>query len=41
MTEIKKSEEWRGKTGGLSEEELQEFFSTDVICRLGVLDNEG
>jgi nitroimidazol reductase NimA-like FMN-containing flavoprotein (pyridoxamine 5'-phosphate oxidase superfamily) len=41
MTENQQSEEWRGKTGPLSDEELEEFLSTDVICRLGVLDEEG
>lgn len=41
MTETKNSEEWRGKVGKLSDEELSEFLSTDAICRLGVLDNDG
>jgi nitroimidazol reductase NimA-like FMN-containing flavoprotein (pyridoxamine 5'-phosphate oxidase superfamily) len=43
MTDEQKNqqESWRGKVGGLTEEELQEFLSTDVLCRLGVLDDEG
>jgi nitroimidazol reductase NimA-like FMN-containing flavoprotein (pyridoxamine 5'-phosphate oxidase superfamily) len=43
MTDEQKNqqESWRGKVGGLTEDELQEFLSTDVLCRLGVLDDEG
>ena len=35
------NQEWRGKVGKLSEDEVKEFLSTDVLCRLGVLDDEG
>ncbi|MCO5221291.1 MAG: pyridoxamine 5'-phosphate oxidase family protein [Thermomicrobiales bacterium] len=35
------NQEWRGKVGKLSDEEMNEFLSTDVLCRLGVLDDEG
>lgn len=35
------NQEWRGKVGKLSEEEMQEFLSTDVLCRLSVLDDDG
>lgn len=41
MTNTKSTEEWRGKVGRLSEDDLNEFLSTDVICRLGVLDDQG
>ncbi len=41
MTDSNSSEEWRGKVGKLSDEELNEFLSTDAICRLGVLDPDG
>lgn len=35
------NQEWRGKVGKLSDEDLAEFLSSDVLCRLGVLDDEG
>lgn len=35
------NQEWRGKVGKLSDEEVSEFLSTNVLCRLGVLDDEG
>ena len=41
MKHSQNSEEWRGKVGCLSEVELKEFLDSDVICRLGVLDDEG
>lgn len=41
MSDTPNSEEWRGKVGRLSDVDLNEFLSTDVICRLGVLDDEG
>jgi len=41
MAETGKTEEVQGKSGRLSDEDLQEFLATDVICRLGVLDDEG
>lgn len=34
-------QQWRGKVGKLTQEEIEEFLATDVICRLGVLDDEG
>jgi hypothetical protein len=34
-------ESWRGKIGRLSDEDLQAFFATDVIAKLGCLDAEG
>src|SRR5215204_2340532 len=40
MTE-EPNQEWRGKVGKLSDEEMNAFLSTDVLCRLGVLDDEG
>ena len=35
------NQEWRGNVGKLTEEEVNAFLSTDVLCRLGVLDEEG
>lgn len=35
------NQEWRGKVGKLSEEQMNEFLASDVLCRLGVLDDEG
>ncbi len=35
------NQEWRGKVGKLTDEEVSEFLSTDVLCRLGVLDDDG
>ncbi|MER3438539.1 MAG: hypothetical protein C4346_13670 [Chloroflexota bacterium] len=33
---------WRGKVGRMTHEEMVEFLTkTDVLCRLGVLDEEG
>ena len=39
--EQKKDESWRGKVGKLTDEELDEFLSTDVLCRMAVLDDDG
>jgi general stress protein 26 len=39
--EQKKDESWRGKVGKLSQEDMEAFLATDVLCRLAVLDNEG
>jgi nitroimidazol reductase NimA-like FMN-containing flavoprotein (pyridoxamine 5'-phosphate oxidase superfamily) len=39
--EQKKDESWRGKVGKLTDEELNEFLSTDVLCRMAVLDDDG
>ncbi|MBI3696379.1 MAG: pyridoxamine 5'-phosphate oxidase family protein [Acidobacteria bacterium] len=36
-----KNEEWRGKIGKLSPEEIAEFLSGGVFCRLGCLDEDG
>lgn len=36
-----KDQDWRGKVGKLSEADLNEFLSSDVLCRLGVLDDDG
>lgn len=35
------NQEWRGKVGKLTQEEVEAFLSTDVLCRLGVLDDDG
>ena len=35
------SEAWRGKVGGMSEAEANEFLSGNTICRLGCLDGDG
>ena len=34
-------ESWRGKIGEMSEQELNEFLSRGVLCRLAVLDEKG
>jgi len=34
-------EEWRGKVGRLTEEEMQEFLSGNPFCKIGCLDDEG
>lgn len=41
MSESERTQEWRGKVGKMSEEEIEAFFATDVVCRLGCLDDEG
>jgi len=41
MTDTPNTEEWRGKVGRLSEDDLNEFLSSDVVCRLGLLDDDG
>lgn len=35
------NQELRGKVGQLSEGEMEEFLSSNVFCRLGVLDDDG
>ena len=35
------NQEWRGRVGKLTQEDLEAFLSTDVLCRLGVLDEDG
>ena len=34
-------ERWRGEVGRMTPEELEEFLATDVLCRLGCLDEDG
>jgi hypothetical protein len=41
MTESKQGEEWRSTVGGMSDEEIANFLSTDALCRLAMLDDEG
>jgi len=36
-----KSEEWRGKVGKMSQEEMEDFLGGGHLCRLGCLDAEG
>lgn len=36
-----RNEQWRGKIGKLTEEEMDEFLSGDPFCRLGCLDDGG
>jgi nitroimidazol reductase NimA-like FMN-containing flavoprotein (pyridoxamine 5'-phosphate oxidase superfamily) len=36
-----KSEEWRGKIGKMTEEEMAGFLSGNPFCRIGCLDDEG
>jgi len=36
-----KSEEWRGKVGRLTEEEMNDFLRGNPFCRLGCVDEEG
>jgi len=36
-----KEEEWRGKVGKMSDQEVAGFLSGNPICRLGCLDEEG
>ena len=35
------SESWRGKIGGMSEPEVNDFLAGNIICRLGCLDGDG
>jgi nitroimidazol reductase NimA-like FMN-containing flavoprotein (pyridoxamine 5'-phosphate oxidase superfamily) len=41
MSTTAPNQEWRGKVGKLTEEEIKEFLSENVFCRLGCLDEEG
>lgn len=41
MEDEQKSEEWRGKVGGMSDDEVAEFLQSNVLCRLGALDADG
>jgi len=36
-----KSEEWRGKVGKMTEEEMAGFLAGNPFCRIGCLDDEG
>lgn len=38
---MSEADAWRGKVGGMSEEEKAEFLSGAPLCRLGCLDEEG
>jgi hypothetical protein len=39
--DTQQDESWRGKVGPLSEEELEAFLATDVLCRVACLDTDG
>jgi hypothetical protein len=41
MSDPQQQPSWRGKVGRMSEEEIVEFLSTDVVGRLSCLDDEG
>ena len=42
MTQAKnKSEEWRGKIGKMTDEEMAEFLSGNPFCRIGCLADDG
>ncbi|MGH2531442.1 MAG: pyridoxamine 5'-phosphate oxidase family protein [Thermomicrobiales bacterium] len=41
MTQGGTNASWRGKVGRMSQEEMEEFLSSDVLCRLGCLDEDG
>ena len=32
---------WRGKIGGMSVREMDEFLAGNTLCRMGCLDNDG
>ena len=38
---MSEKEVWRGKVGGMSQAETEEFLAGDWLCRLGCLDDEG
>lgn len=38
---MSEKEAWRGKVGGMSQAETDEFLAGDWLCRLGCLDDEG
>tara|TARA_Y100000588_G_scaffold218796_2_gene232740 strand:+ start:3185 stop:3682 length:498 start_codon:yes stop_codon:yes gene_type:complete len=40
-TNMSESEAWRGKVGAMSKEEVAEFLSGNLLCRLGCLDDDG
>jgi len=39
--EMADSEAWRGKVGGMSEAEANDFLAGNKVCRLGCLDGDG
>jgi general stress protein 26 len=41
MAEVREGEEWRGKVGGMTDADLQEFLGGGVVCRLSCLDADG
>lgn len=41
MTEAKQDETWRGKVGKMTQEDMEAFLATDVVCRMACLDDEG
>lgn len=41
MSMPRQAEPWRGKVGRMTEEEIAAFLATDVVGRLGCLDDEG
>jgi hypothetical protein len=41
MADERTDESWRGKNGLLTEAELEAFLATDVLCRIGCLDEDG
>jgi len=41
MAKVKEGEEWRGKVGGMTKDEIEEFLGGNPLCRLGCLDDDG
>ena len=41
MSDEQNDESWRGKTGPLSDAEMDAFLATDVLCRVACLDESG
>ena len=41
MSEESRDQSWRGKVGKMNQEDIEAFFQTDVVCRLGCHDDEG
>lgn len=41
MSEQARGQDWRGKVGRMSQAEMEEFLATNVLCRLGCLDQDG
>lgn len=41
MSNGENQEAWRGKVGGMTPEEMEEFLSTNVLCRLSCLAEDG